>query len=149
MKWCDWYRLDGGSRTALTSALSEHLVSTLTPFFSLPPPAAGCCHRISFSPPSSSLSTSFLQSTPLLHTSLAYQARAMTSKFPGPVRSSSQPQINPQLTSQNRWPGSIRASSRPSAYFCPILSPRASLRLSFFAGFWNTKNFQDPRFSSN
>jgi hypothetical protein len=141
--------LMGGRERALTSALSEHLVSTLTLFFSLPPPAAGCCHRISFSPPSSSLSTSFLQSTPLSHTSLACQARAMTSKFPGPVRLSSQPQINLQLTSKNRWPGPVRASSRPSACFRPILSPRASLRLSFFAGFWNTKNFQDPRFGSN
>jgi hypothetical protein len=73
----------------------------------------------------------------------------MTSRFPGPVRLSPRPQINLQLTSQNRWPGPIRASFSSSTHFRPMLSPRILLRSSFAVGLWNTKDFQDSRFRSH
>ena len=150
------HSLDGGSwrsRTASERTLGDYfnLIPAPCPplLLSLPHlPAAGCCHLISSSSPSSSLVVSFLQSTPLSRTTLACQVHAMTSRFPGPVRSSSPPQIDLRLTSPNRWPGPLRTYFSPSTRFRHMLPPKILLRSSFSpTGLWNTKDLQYPRFS--
>jgi len=143
--------LDGGSwrsRTASERTVGDYLISAPYPplLLFLPHlPAAGCCRLIFSSSPSSSSVVSFLQSTPLSRTTLACQAHAMTSKFPGPVRPSSPLQINLPLTSQNRWPGPFRAYFSSSTCFRPMLPSKMLLRSPFFpSGLWNTKDLQDP-----
>lgn len=80
--------LMAGVRRSSTSVRDSLIPTpTLSLLHSLTFPAAGCCRQIFSSPPSSSSVISFLQFAPLSHTVSACQAHAMTSRFPGLVRS--------------------------------------------------------------